>query len=144
MVGARAKEKMTSLKIAAELDYKRRDTAVMDDWRREMLEREEVERKRQLRKWELNQKGRVVKSVDSFQDAEDSRNGTTFRDILLNNNTSEMSQKSKLSKDGGRRELGARRKSECLVEVGGERKKAAEDLKMRITAQVKCQLIYII
>ena len=41
------------------------------------------------------------------------------------------------SKDGRRKDLGARRKNEGLVDVGGERKKAAEDLKMRITAQHK-------
>ena len=73
-----------------------------------------------------------MKSVDSFQE-----DGTTFRDILLNKNTAELNQKSKSFKDGGRRELGSRRKSEGLLDIGGERKKAAEDLKMRMIAQVK-------
>merc|ERR1712192_340590 len=70
------------------------------------------------------------------QDVEDARNGTSFRDIL-NKNSSGINQKSKLSKDEGRRELRARRKSEGATDVGGERKKAAEDLKMRMMAQEK-------
>ena len=132
---------MASLKIAAELDNKRRETAVMDDLRRERLEREEEERKRQLRKWEVNQKVRVVKSVDRFQDVEDARSGTTFRDILTKN-AADLNQKSKSSKDGGRRELVARRKSEGVIDIGGEKKKAAEDLKTRMIDQVILTLIY--
>ena len=77
-----------------------------------------------------------MKSADSFQDVEDARSSTTFMDILTNN-AAELNQKSKTSKAGGRRELGARRKSEGLVDIGGERKKAAEEFKMRMIAQVK-------
>jgi len=139
VVGARVKEKVASLRISAELDNKRRETAVMDEWRREMLEREEEERRRQLRKWEVNQKVRVVKSVDSVQDIEDARSGTTFRDILLHKNNAELNEKPKSTNTGGRRELGARRKSEGVGDIGGERKKApgAEDLKTRMIAQEK-------
>ena len=148
VVGARAKEKMASLKFAAELDLKRREaademdktraeTAAIGDWRRDMLVKEEEERRRQIRTWKESQKLRVVKSVDSFQDTEDSRTSTTFSDILMNSQAAEQGRHSKSGQDGGgRRELGARRKSEGLPESKGARRKAAEDVRLRTVTQV--------
>jgi len=147
VVGARANEKLASLKFAAELDLKRREaademdkkmveTAAIGDWRRDMLVKEEEERRRQIRTWKESQKIRVVKSVDSFQDTEDSRSSTTFRDVLMNSQEAEQGRSSKSGKDGGgRRELGARRKSEGLPESKGVRRKAAEDVRLRTVTQ---------
>eukprot|EP00092_Neocalanus_flemingeri_P028614 GFUD01031071.1.p1 GENE.GFUD01031071.1~~GFUD01031071.1.p1 ORF type:complete len:613 (-),score=234.02 GFUD01031071.1:191-2029(-) len=138
VVGERAKERITSLKIAAELDRQRKERVSLDDWRREMLEREEKERQRQQKKWEDNMKVRVVKSVDNFQAVEqDERKGPNLRDILVNGNTTEWNQRRKLGKDEQKRELGARRKSEGLAEFEGERRKAAEELRQRIATQEK-------
>ena len=78
-----------------------------------------------------------MKSVDSFQDAEDSRSITTFIDILINSQAVEQGVSSKSGRDGGgRRELGARRSSGVLSMSGGVRRKAAEDVRLRASTQV--------
>jgi len=147
VVGARAKEKMASLKFAARLDLKRREaaaemdnkkgeTAAIGEWRRVMLEREEEERRRRSCTWKESQKIRVVKSVDSFQDSEVSRSSATFRDILINSQAAEKGRSSQSGKDGGgRRELGARRKSEGLPESEAVRRKADENVRLTAVTQ---------
>ena len=56
VVGEKAKEKMASLKYAAEMDLRKKQSAAqaeaMQEWRRNMMIREEEERRRQLRQWE--------------------------------------------------------------------------------------------
>jgi len=136
VVGERNREKMVSLKIASELDSQRKEKIAMEDWRKEMLEREEKERRRQMGKLEDNKKVRVVKSADSLQTVEqDVTRGQNLGDILVSGSSKEVNKRRKSIKDEQRRELGARKKSDELAEFEGERRKAAEELKQRIAAQ---------
>ena len=99
--------------------------------------REEEERIMLQKKWEENRNMRVVKSADSFQTVEqDVGKSHSSRDMLVNGNAKEGSQRRKSSKDEGKRVFGVGRKSEGLAEFDRERRKAAEELKQRIEAQV--------
>merc|ERR1719369_1327116 len=75
VVGEKAKEKMASLKYAAELDLRKKQntaqTEAMQEWKKEMMVREEEERRRQLKQWEENQKVKVVKNGEKFQGYEE-------------------------------------------------------------------------
>jgi len=114
VVGAKVKEKMASLKYAAELDLRMRQnsaqTQAMRDWRKEMLEKEEVERKRQVKQWEESQKIKTVKNGQIFHPVEDSRGGASFKEFL-DVGRRQVSKDRATDKDGGI-SRGARRKSE--------------------------------
>ena len=102
-----------------------------------MLEREEKERRIQMGKLEENKKVRVVKSADSLQTVEqDVTRGQNLGDILVSGSLKEVNQRRKSSKDE-QRKLGARKKIDEQAEFEGERRKAAEELKQRIAAQVR-------
>ena len=137
VVGERNREKMVSLKISSEIDNQRKEKIAMEDWRKEMLEREEKERRTQMGKLEENKKVRVVKSADSLQTVEqDVTRGQNLGDILVSGSLKEVNQRRKSSKDE-QRKLGARKKIDEQAEFEGERRKAAEELKQRIAAQVR-------
>ena len=76
-------------------------------------------------------------SADILQTVEqDVTRGQNLGDILVSGSLKEVNQRRKSSKDE-QRKLGARKKIDEQAEFEGERRKAAEELKQRIAAQVR-------
>merc|ERR1719369_452701 len=142
VVGEKAKERMASLKYAAELDLRKRQntaqTEAMQEWRKEMMAREEEERRRQLRQWEENQKVKVVKNGEKFQGSEGIATVPcpTLKEFLIEGAGQSRGSRGK-GKDGqdGSKELGARRKSESWQESLGGRRRLIENQKSRVDVQ---------
>merc|ERR1711909_48776 len=140
----KAKEKMASLKYAAELDLRKKQytaqTEAMQEWRKEMMVREEEERRRQLRQWDENQKVKVVKNGEKFQGSEETATVPcpTLKEFLVQGGGQSRGSGSRgKGKDGhdGSRELGARRKSDSWQESLGGRRRLIENQKSRVDVQ---------
>merc|ERR1712179_175912 len=133
VVGEKAKEKMASLKYAAELDLRKKQytaqTEAMQEWRKEMMVREEEERRRQLRQWEENQKVKVVKNGEKFQGSKETATVPcpTLKEFMVESAGQNRGSRGK-GKDGqeGSRELGARRKSDSWQDTLGGRRRLLE------------------
>ena len=143
VVGEKAKEKMASLKYAAELDLRKKQNAAqadaMQEWRRNMMLREEEERRRQLRQWEESQKVKIVKSGEKFQESDDARDGPTLREFLVESKGQSRGSRVKVKEGHGEeKELGARRKTNGWQESvrGRRRLSESENQKLRVDAQV--------
>jgi len=145
-------EKVASLKNAAALDQIRGNTGqgeAFSIWKKGMLEREEDERRRQLKNWEDGQKVKIVRNEEAFP-VEDSRGQNTYYHYPPNTlsrpkegagagrrELSTRRQSEGLSGVAGRRELGARRKSEGWQDAEKEQRRIAENQRRRIEAQEK-------
>jgi len=145
VVGEKAKEKMASLKYAAELDLRKKQNAAqteaMEEWRKGMMVREEEERRRQLRQWEESQKVKVVKNGKKSQGSDEVTATIpcpTLREFMVEGAGQSRGSRAK-GKDGqggsGSRELGARRKSDSWQESLGARRRLNENQKSRVDAQ---------
>ena len=129
-----ASQKLASAKIADDLEKKRKDDIAIQEWRQEMMEREQKEKKRIVQNVEEGNKVKFVKDVNTV--IKESR--------PLNNRAQSLSaaplgevipqpreEKKSLKK---RRNQAESQASNAAFEV--ERRKAADELKLRLEKQV--------
>ena len=123
-----ASQKLASAKIADDIEKKRKDDIAIKEWRQEMTEREQKEKERIVQNVEEGNKVKFVKDVN-----------TVIKESRPLNNRAQSLSAAPLGEvipqpRAEKKSLKKRNASIAAFEV--ERRKAAEELKLRLEKQV--------
>ena len=131
--------KLASLKAASEIEQRKRDALALEEWRKGMLEREEEEKRRLVQNTEKASKVRFIKEVDKMTNGHVNR-AQCLAAAPLGSVVPQPQVSSQSLKKAAQKHTKAAKKSEEqseeIVNFERERKKAAEELKRRLEAQV--------